>query len=250
MVAAAIGGSAVIGAGTSLLGGSQQASGSAAAQKLEQQQMYDTTLNNMAFINNGTGASNQLSALTGGQGTPAQQSALQAAGLGSSLTFQPTQAQLASTPGYQFDLAQGQQATANSNAAQGRGISGAALKGAASYATGLANNTLTTQDQIFQNNVGNVLNPLQFVAGQGQASANSEAANNNAATSGAASAAAGQGIASSAGFTGAGNALSSAGLLYGLSNSGNSGAANFLTGGMGGYANDPAGNVDGNLTAW
>ena len=76
------------------------------------------------------------------------------------LTFQPTESQLASTPGYQFDLAQGLQSVQNSNAANGLGVSGAALKGAANYATGLANNTLTTQQGIFQQNLENVLSPL------------------------------------------------------------------------------------------
>ena len=89
----------------------------------------------------------------------------------SGLTFQPTQAQLSATPGYQWDLSQGLQGVANSNAAKGLGISGPALKGAAAYATGLANNTLTTQQGIFQQNLGNVINPLQFMANLGQTSA-------------------------------------------------------------------------------
>ena len=70
-------------------------------------------------------------------------------------TFSPTEASLESTPGYQFDLSQGLQSTQNANAAQGLGVSGAALKGAAQYATGLANNTLMSQDQIFNSNLTN-----------------------------------------------------------------------------------------------
>jgi hypothetical protein len=101
-------------------------------------------------------------------------------------TFAPTQAQLEATPGYQFDLNQGLQATQNSNAAAGLGISGPALKGAANYATGLANNTLTTQQGIFQNNyqnaltansqgqgifqgnLGNVINPVSSLTNLGE----------------------------------------------------------------------------------
>lgn len=60
-------------------------------------------------------------------------------------TFAPTQAQLASTPGYQFTLGQGLQATQNDYAARGLGSSGSALKGAAQYATGLANTTYNQQ---------------------------------------------------------------------------------------------------------
>ncbi len=87
------------------------------------------------------------------------------------LTFQPTQEQLEATPGYQFTRAQGLQSVANSNAASGRGISGAALKGAANFATGLADNTLKTQQGIFQANLGNVLNPLSNLANIGQTAA-------------------------------------------------------------------------------
>lgn len=61
--------------------------------------------------------------------------------------FQPTMAELEATPGYQFALKQGLQATQNSYAAQGLGQSGAALKGAANYAQGLASTTYQQQLQ-------------------------------------------------------------------------------------------------------
>jgi hypothetical protein len=125
----------------------------------------------------------------------------------SGLTFQPTQAQLEQTPGYQFDLAQGLQGVANSNAAQGRGISGAALKGAASYATGLANNTLTTQQGIFQQNLGNVINPLEWMANLGQNSAATTGQQGIAAVGNANNALIGGANASAAGQVGAANAL-------------------------------------------
>lgn len=152
----------------------------------------------------------------GGQANP-----LTANGL-SGLTFQPTQAQLEATPGYQFDLAQGLRGVESSAAAQGRGISGAALKGAANYATGLANNTLTTQQQIFQQNLGNVLNPLMSVAGMGEGAAtglgqigqNTSQAIGNTLVGGA--------NAQAAGTVGSANAISNS--LSGLGNS----ATNFL----------------------
>jgi gas vesicle protein len=56
-----------------------------------------------------------------------------------------TQADLESTPGYQFTLGQGLKSTQNNAAARGLGVSGAALKGAASYATGLSDNTYNTR---------------------------------------------------------------------------------------------------------
>lgn len=53
--------------------------------------------------------------------------------------------QLKQTPGYQWNLDQGLKAVQNSAAAKGLGVSGAALKGAATYATGLADSTYQNQ---------------------------------------------------------------------------------------------------------
>jgi hypothetical protein len=158
---------------------------------------------------------------TGTGATPTPGNALAAYGL-SGLTFQPTQAQLEQTPGYQFDLSQGLNGVANSNAAQGRGISGAAIKGAAGYATGLANNTLTTQQGIFQQNLGNVINPLEWAANLGQNSAATTGQQGIAAVGNANNALIGGANASAAGTVGSANALSS-----GLSGLGNS-ATNYL----------------------
>lgn len=60
---------------------------------------------------------------------------------------------LKNMPGYQFALQQGLQATQSGFAAKGLGQSGAALKGAANYAEGLAG---TTYQQLF----GNVLSTV------------------------------------------------------------------------------------------
>ena len=79
-----------------------------------------------------------------------------------------TQAELEQTPGYQFNLSQGQQAVASSAAARGLGVSGAALKGAATFATGLADNTyqnqFNQQQQLFSDAVNQ--GQLQFANGQ------------------------------------------------------------------------------------
>lgn len=53
----------------------------------------------------------------------------------------PSAADAAATPGYQFTLDQGLKAVQNSASAKGLGASGAAFKGASSYATGLADST-------------------------------------------------------------------------------------------------------------
>lgn len=71
-------------------------------------------------------------------------------------TYQPwgtgaaAQQDLQNTPGYQFTLQQGLKSLGNSYAARGLGISGAGLKGAAQYTTGLADNTYNQQ---LQNNM-------------------------------------------------------------------------------------------------
>lgn len=55
------------------------------------------------------------------------------------------QASLEATPGYKFTLGQGLKSVLNSNIARGLGSSGAALKGAADYATGLSDSTYNTR---------------------------------------------------------------------------------------------------------
>lgn len=69
--------------------------------------------------------------------------------------------QLEQTPGYQFAKQQGLLATQSGFAAQGLGQSGAALKGAANYAEGLAG---TTYQNVFQN----FLDTLKTGAGVGE----------------------------------------------------------------------------------
>jgi len=122
MLPAAVAGSSVVSGlfGKSAAGQAASASRQAAAL---QEQMYQTTRGDLApFRASGAGALPQLNALT--YGDPAQ-----------------TQAMLEGTPGYQFTRTQGLKATQAAAAARGLGVSGAALKGAATYATGLADQT-------------------------------------------------------------------------------------------------------------
>jgi hypothetical protein len=86
--------------------------------------------------------------------------------------FNPTMDQLRATPGYQFALDQGLQATQNAAAAKGLGISGAALKGAANFATGLADSTYKTQFDIDQANKTNSFRKLMDLTNMGQNAAN------------------------------------------------------------------------------
>lgn len=83
-----------------------------------------------------------------------------------------TQQQLEQTPGYQFQLSQGLEANQNQASARGLGISGAAIKGADAYTTGLASSTYQTQLQNYlaQNLQGyNILSGTAAIgAGAGQ----------------------------------------------------------------------------------
>lgn len=87
----------------------------------------------------------------------------------------PTAAEAQATPGYQFTLDQGLKAVQNSASARGLGTSGAAMKGAASYATGLADSTyndvFNRALQTFNTNYGaaaNRVNRLNTLVGNGQ----------------------------------------------------------------------------------
>lgn len=133
MVAVAAIGSAVIGAGVGIYGANKAAGAQTRASKNAsdvERQMYDTTRGDLApYRNAGSTGTNALMGL---------------AGLGPN-GYAGIQSNLESLPGYQFTRTQGLKAVQNSAAARGLGVSGAALKGAANYATGLANSTYGDQ---------------------------------------------------------------------------------------------------------
>jgi|SRR5579862_243355 len=264
-VAAGIGavgsiGGALISSGASKSAASTQAAAADRASQASQQQQAQVRSDLAPYRAAGqTGVDALLASLgLGGPGT----NLLAANGINSLVypqapfpAFNPTQAGLAATPGYQFTLGQGLQSVANSNAASGRGISGAALKGAANYATGLADNTLRTQADIyrmnqgiygmnqgiFQNNLQNVLGPLANLSNLGQTAA-TQTGQNSLQSVGQSNAALQSGAASqAAGTVGSANALGSAlgtaantplnTLLFNqlLGNGGNSGFNSSLT---------------------
>lgn len=81
------------------------------------------------------------------------------------------QTTLEATPGYKFNLTQGLKATQNSAAARGLGNSGAALKGAAAFATGLADNTYQNQFNNANTNNTNAYNRLKGLVDTGEGAA-------------------------------------------------------------------------------
>jgi hypothetical protein len=198
MVAAIVaGGVAIAGVAGSTIASGQAASASKSAAGLQMQQ-YNTTRGDLApFAGAGQAVLGDLDALAkSGPNGGGTDYLAQAAGL---QPGQMTQAQLEATPGYQFNLAQGLKSTQSAAAARGLGVSGAALKGAATFATGLADSTYQNQfnnaQTRFQNslnlntaqqsNVTNQFNRLSTTANLGE---NAAAQTGQAGTSAAASA--------------------------------------------------------------
>lgn len=221
-VATAVGGAAVLGGGLSaagsiggaLLGGSAQtsAAGNADAAQLA---MYNNTVNNLSpFMQGGSTAF-----------TKAQTQA------NNGFNFNPTNAQLQQTPGYQFNLQQGEMAAQNSAASRGLGVSGQSVIGAEQYASGLASNTYQQQFgnalSQYQTNFGNQLNlanigenAAAMVGNQATATGQGIAQN----TIGAGNAIAGAAMGASNGITNAANNYANYNLLQGIYGSQNSGA--------------------------
>lgn len=152
MVATAIIGSAVVGAGASIAGASAQKSATDKASNT-QEKMYQQTRSDLLPYN--TSGQNALNTLNGQLPT-----------LTSPITMD--QATLQRTPGYQFNLTQGLKSVQNGAAARGLGNSGAALKGAASYATGLADSTYQNQFNNANINQTNAYNRLMGVSQLGE----------------------------------------------------------------------------------
>ena len=215
MAGAAIIGGSIIGAGATAYSANKAANAQKSAAKSQlalQQMMWNKTQQNLApFIKGGTGSYNQLLAampeLT--------------------KTFNPTMEQLEQTPGYQFALGQGLKATQNGYAAKGLGSSGAALKGGAEYAQGLAS---TTYQQQLQNYMNQNLQKYNMLMGSTQVGANAaagQATNSSQVANSMSSALMNYGNAGAAGWNalgaGIGNAANGMGqnyLLYSMMNGG------------------------------
>lgn len=199
-VAAAIAGSALVGAYAS-----SRASSTQARAQRQAGQIATDTYNKQAALQapyqaTGVAANNALASGLGVSGDPT------AAGYGS-LAAPFTAADFTTDPGYGFELAQGQQALERSAAARGGLLSGATLKGTESYAQGLASQEYQNAFNRYQTQQQSRIGALQNLSNSGQQSVNSltnAASNYGANLSGAAT---GAGEASAAGDVGVANAL-------------------------------------------
>ncbi len=124
------------------------------------------------FVQNAQNFTNQMGADMPGQTLQDVGNFLPQAQNNSIVPGSMSQAELEATPGYQFNLSQGQQAVASSAAARGLGVSGAALKGAATFATGLADNTYMNQFNIKQQQFSDQLSKDNQNFGQGNTNFN------------------------------------------------------------------------------
>lgn len=276
--AAAIGGiaagvGAVGGAAISSMGAKSAANTQAAAANnataLQQQEWQQAEQNFQPYLNLGNSAINPLLAAMGYNVTQNGDGTYAFNGTDPNNILQqrygnftaPTEAQAQATPGYQFTLNQGLKAVQNSAAARGLGTSGAALKGASSYATGLADstyndvynralNTYNANANTFNTNynvAASNVNRLQGIVSNGQNAAGNLASTGAATTANIGNTMTGAANATAAGTVGSSNALSSAlgslgnnALTYGLlTNNAGSSAGSSSTVGVPGWT--PAG---------
>jgi hypothetical protein len=221
VMAAVVGGSALLSAGTSLLGSSQAASSSEDAANKSLQMYYQTRSDLTPY--NTAGQSAMTSALSLAQGSPTGGGPDYTTLAYQNLPGQMTQAELEKTPGYQWNLAQGLKATQSAAAARGLGVSGASLKGAATYATGLADSTYQNQfnnaqsrfkdytelNTAQQSNLAAQFSRLNSLATIGKDAAAQTGTAGTSAAQGYSSATQNAGTATAAGTTGVGSAATS-----------------------------------------
>lgn len=241
MVAAAVGGAALVGGIASGVGASSAASTQAGADNnatASQLGMFNTINGQeQPFVQAGYGATTQLSDMLQPGGYLNNQTS-------TPFSFNPSS--ITSSPGYQFSQTQGLQQTQNAIAPNVGALSGPALQALTNYATGNAeqyyNNYFNQAQSQYQTNFNanqtqqnNIFSRLSGIAGLGQNAASNVGTAGTALGTGAAQSTAASGAASAAGTVGAANAISgaagTAGSGYALSsilnnNSGGTGYSN------------------------
>jgi hypothetical protein len=244
-IAAAVAGSAVIGAVASNSAAGKQEAAANNATALQDKIYNETVGRNQPFVTAGTGAVNTLADELGTSGNSG------VAGYGS-LTkgFTPADYLANQDPGYQFQLQTGENAIQSRAAATGSAIGGAALKDLNNFAQGTAATGYQSAFDRYQTQNSNVYARLAGLAGIGQASANNSAAAGTSFGQSAGSNMIGAGNAAAAGTIGASNALTSgannaAGYYY-LNSLNGSGAGSALISSKysGGYGATGGGAVD------
>lgn len=214
MVAAAVVGGAVVGGIASNMAAGKQADAAGDAADLSMEQYQQTRSDLAPYTGLGNNAINQIWGAMGyTQGPDGTMGVNPNSILQQQFQFDPRN--LENTPGYQFANQQGLKSIQNQMANRGLGLSGAQLKGATGFATGLANQTygdqynraLSTFNTNYQSASNNV-NNLQSLINTGQnAAAQTGVQGQNAANS-AGNYLTQAGNAQASGIIGAGNAIS------------------------------------------
>jgi hypothetical protein len=166
----AVGSVAVSAYGASKAGDAQEAAAGMSADATLQAQR-EALAAQQPFLKGGYAGTNRLQELLGVGGNTGAQGY---GSLNEKFSFNP--GDLTQTPGYQFQLQQGQEALDRKAAAGGGFYSGAALKASQGFGQDLASTTFDKEYNrafnAFQTDRANTLNPLQALAGQGQTAAN------------------------------------------------------------------------------
>jgi len=200
-IAAAIAGSAVVGAVASSKAAKSQSKAAGKAADVSQAQYYQTREDQMPFLEAGYGSLRRINNLLGiGPNTGSSRYGRYARDF--------SMKDFTTDPGYAFRMSEGMKALDRQAAARGGLISGGALKAAQRYGQDLGSQEYQNAFNRYQVNRANQLNPLQSMAGMGQTTATQlgNAGQTYAGQAGAAYGAAGQAQAS--GYMGAANALS------------------------------------------
>jgi hypothetical protein len=197
-VATAVIGAGVLGAGATIYGANEAAQ----AQTNAAQTAANTSLSMYNQTNSNLSPYRDIGGVAAGQLTS------RLSDLTSPIVMD--EATLQNTPGYQFNLTQGLKATQNSAAARGLGSSGAALKGAATFATGLADSTYQNQFNNANTNQTNAYNRLSGLVNTGENAAAQTGVAGTAAANTAANAQIGAGNAQAAAANATGGAISNA----------------------------------------
>lgn len=160
-------GGTIAGIGTSIWSGNKQADAASDAAKLQEagQAAALEELKRQFDLSR----ADQMPWLTAGKDSLAQLSALMAPG--GELTRKFSAADFEADPGYQFQLAEGEQAANRAAAARGGYNSGRTLKELLRYGQGLANTTYQDAYNRYNTDQSNLYNRLAGIAGTGQTAA-------------------------------------------------------------------------------
>jgi hypothetical protein len=216
-IAAAVAGSAIIGAVGSNMAAGTQAAGQQTAANTQSQMFNTINQQEQPFIQAGYGATSRLNQLLapGGQ---------------LSSNFTPTDFLNNLDPGYQFQLQTGGQALRNADTPGVGALSGPALKDLMSFNQNMAATGYQNAFNRFQTTNNNIFQRLSTIAGIGQNAASNVGTSGTQLGTGIAGAQAGAAASQAGGIVGGTNALGGAGvplayLLAGQSNNSGGGQA-------------------------